>query len=590
MPLNILQRHKNVHSDSEPSATPKRSSALWPAVFLALGAALLLWIYEGHMVASLIRPDAMDYAQLGRNLLNGHGLTTYILRPLALTHGSNAMAQPDVTHGPLYPFLLALAFGLFGVKDPVVQAVSGLCFVLTVPMLVFLGQRLFSRSVGLLAALVFLFNPAMLQYAAEAGTVPLFVFLATCLFLALDRVASRAHTVGAEGAGRPAQAPLVLTGLLAGLLYLTEPLFFWLLPIVVAAVVCWHPRYRVRVAFSVLVPLSLLILPSMARFGMLTGNPLFGLRGAELWMNTTASPGFAGYRMAPEEFSRGSGHLLSVLLKSFLATNAGLGALQRLPALCILLFVVPGLFFRYGDRGVNKVRAVLLLCLLGVFAGSIGLTFDPTLLMVVFPILLLYALAYLTHLAQEARLNSLSLGLASTGIGAVLLFPLIASLVTTRRPIGTPEAEVARAMQKQSRPGEVSFSDQPWIAAWYADRPSIWIPVDDTNITAMRTRFKTVRWLFLTPEARSLSQEWNIAFNGFMQWDRQYRHAMATGAPPPPELVITKGAVPISEALDGFVVRPLIESDTPSAVVAEAPASGALVKREEGLTEQIVGK
>ena len=580
MPLNFLQRKNS--NDGSDNLTEKRSHAGIAVLLLILGAALLLWIYNGHMVSGLVRADAMDYAQLGRNLLNGHGLTTYILRPLALTHGSNAMAQPDVTHGPLYPLLIALAFGVLGVKDGTVQAVSGLFFILTVPMLIFLGQRLFNRTVGILGAVVFMFNPAMLEYAAEATTVPLFVFLATCLFFALDRVAAKAHTAAVEATIRSSPAPLIWTGILSGLLYLTDPLFFWLLPIIVMAVIVWHPHARGRVAFWMLVPLCILILPSMARFAMLTGNPVFGLRGAEFWMGTTALPGFAGYRMAPEDLLSGAAQFKSVLLKMFLAVNTGVSALQRLPANLILLFVLPGLFFRYGDPGVNKVRAVVLACLLGVFVGSTVFMLDPTLLLVAFPGLLLFALAYLTHIAQQAKLKGPFLTLVTAGFAAVLLFPLLTSLVTTRMQVTVLEAEVAHALQKQSRPDEVSFSDQPWIAAWFADRPSIWIPVEDGKLTAIRKQFVNARWLFLTPEVRSFSKEWDMAFSGFMQWDRQYQQATAHNAAPPPSLMIIKNPVPISEALDGFAAVPPTHGGMPSAVLAAVPESAAQSKSIRG--------
>ena len=554
------------------SGRAKQNQAWLPVVLLTLLAALVLWLYDGHMVSGLIRADAMDYAQLGRNLINGHGLTTYILRPLALTHGANAAAQPDMTHGPLYPFLIALAFGISGVKDSVVQAVSGLCLVLTVPLLILLGQRLFNRTVGLLGAAVLLFNPAMLQYASEGSSVPLIVFLATCLFLALDRVAVKSHAVSADPANKPPKAALIMTGLFAGLLYLTEPFLFWVLPIVVLSVVLWHPHRRGLAALWVLLPLSLVVLPAMARFGMLAGNPIFGLRGAEVWMTTRPYPGFSGYRMYPGDMDTGSGLFKYVLLKVLMAANTGLTALQHMPANCLLLFVVPGLFFRYGDRGVNKIRSVALACLLGVFVGNIFLTFDATLLTVAFPVLLLYAVAYLVHLVQEAKLNSLSVSLAAAGIGAVLLIPLIASLLTTRTPAVVPEAEVARALQKQSGADEVSFSDQPAISAWYANRPSIWIPVSAPQITSLRKQFPKARWLFLTSDAHNLSEEWGIAFNSLMDWNQHYQEAQQAMQATPTALRITGKKLPLTEALDGFETVPPVGTAMPAAILAVAPS------------------
>ena len=115
---------------------------------LLLGSILLDFLYCKHMLARLVNPDAMDFAQCARNLLQGHGFTTQILHPLALHAGSNALHQPNMTQGILYPFVLALGFGVFGVKDAVVTAVSGLFYVLTVPLVYMLGRRLFNATVG----------------------------------------------------------------------------------------------------------------------------------------------------------------------------------------------------------------------------------------------------------------------------------------------------------------------------------------------------------------------------------------------------------------------------------------------------------
>ena len=103
----------------------KRSWHNWAlGLLLTLGPILLLGLYNHRMVAGLISPEAMDHAQLGRNLLAGHGFTTHILRSLALTDSANPLAQPDLTHGPLYPFLLdgvvgdASAFHGAAARDP----------------------------------------------------------------------------------------------------------------------------------------------------------------------------------------------------------------------------------------------------------------------------------------------------------------------------------------------------------------------------------------------------------------------------------------------------------------------------------------
>ena len=55
------------------------------------GPLVLLFFYYRLMFGGLIHSEAMDFAQIGRNLASGRGFVTYVLRPLALTHGSDAI-------------------------------------------------------------------------------------------------------------------------------------------------------------------------------------------------------------------------------------------------------------------------------------------------------------------------------------------------------------------------------------------------------------------------------------------------------------------------------------------------------------------
>src|SRR5690242_19980825 len=83
------------------------------AIAMLAGPPLLFLFYAKVMFPGLTVPEALDFAQLGRNLSEGRGFVTFFVRPLAL-HGTNPMLQQDTIHGPLYPFLLALAFAIGG--------------------------------------------------------------------------------------------------------------------------------------------------------------------------------------------------------------------------------------------------------------------------------------------------------------------------------------------------------------------------------------------------------------------------------------------------------------------------------------------
>src|SRR5262249_41665743 len=156
----------------------------------------------------------IDFAQLGRNLSSGHGFSTYFLRPLALTHGNNPLRQPDLVHGPLYPLVLAIAFGILGATDNVVAHVSTFFYLLTIPAIYLLGRKLFNPTVGLAATLIFTFNSLMLEYAISGLHITLYLFLMTCLLLVMHDLAVRDPGQERERGARQPKGKLLLAGAL----------------------------------------------------------------------------------------------------------------------------------------------------------------------------------------------------------------------------------------------------------------------------------------------------------------------------------------------------------------------------------------
>jgi len=574
---STTQDMPNVENAQVKTVQAATAAKQWTTMLgLMLGSALLVFLYCRHMVNGLVSPDAMDFAQCARNLLQGHGFVTQILHPLALTHGSNSLHQPDTTHGILYPFVLALGFGMFGAKDAVVIAVSSLFYVLTGPLIFLLARRLFNVRAGWIAALIFLTNGSILEYAASGTHITLFLFLATCLFYTLHGMAGSPPAPGGqEEAPSLPKTSYLLAGILTGLLYLTDPLFLWIVPVMLAAAVRMSPGRPFNALVWFGLPLLALLVPAMVRFGQLTGNPLFGLRGSELWMGTEMLPGLMGYRISPEHFLADRGTGLSIVRKLLLAAVEGIALIPRMPGSWILLFVAPSLVYQYSNPSATRLRSILLWCLLTTLVGGLFFSPNPIRLMIVFPALLIFAVAFLQYTLEAARLKPEKIWAVCAGLGLVLLSPLAGDLIKTRYPATVEEAGVTRALTKQMPAGDVSFSDQPWLVAWYGERASIWIPVEDQSLTDLRQQFPKARWLFLTKQTPGLSPEWDETYRGLLQWNQAYRRAQKANTPLPQSVQISGSQIPLLKALDGFeTVPPLHGEGQPlTIVVAEAPAS-----------------
>jgi 4-amino-4-deoxy-L-arabinose transferase-like glycosyltransferase len=582
---------------AEPSEARFRA---WALGLLALvGPPLLFFAYYKLMFPGLTNPDAMDFAQLARNLASGQGFVTHILRPLALSpaYGANPLHQPDVTHGPLYPFLLAIAFGALGAKDSVAAMVSGGFYLLTIPVLYQLGKRAFNRNIGLVTTLIFIFNALMLEYAASGLHITLYIFLATSLFLTIFNVATWERS--GYSANRLPRLQLFLAGALTGLLYLTDPIFFWVIPAVVGSMiwVCRTRRLPSLLWFSA--PLAVLCLPWMVRNGIVTGNPLFGLHGEEILMNTKLYPGYLAYRMTPGDITPGMGLFQSVVRKILLSAGQVIQAFPQVTASWVLAFFLPSLFFRFRNPASNQVRTVVMYCFLGIFVGCLLFTLQMPLFVATIPTMLIFAVAYMIYLIQQAQMSRGSLVWVGALVVVAVVYPLATQIFLQDKTPRLKEAGPARLLAQFVQKDEIVLSDEPWIAAWYADRPSLWIPTKTERVEDFKKRFAgKMRGLLLTERSQGLSQEWQAVYTVFRQanqayaaWDQTQKAQQAANPPGtkekpatnPPVAMINKERLPeawgasfkqLFSDLDGFISLPT-DPSTMATVVAAAPSGQA---------------
>lgn len=583
-PLSRFSRDRKRAGTGEQGGENRLRAIVLTLAALSVGP-LLLFLFYRHGFAGLVNPDAMDYAQLGRNLGAGRGFSTSILRPLALTHGADPLHQPDVTHGPLYPFVLALAFGALGAKESVAAGVSGLFYLLTLPLIYLLGARVFSRTVGVIAALGFAVNTLTLQMAISGTPMTLYMFVMTALLLVLYGLASR---VAQKPEERSPRGLLVGAGLLSGALYLADPVFVFALPalIGIVPVVCRRDRFAATAVFCA--ALSAVALPWMVRNAVLTGNPVFGLKGLEVWMGTSQYPGYSAYRLTPDQIVPGTGLFHAVVRKAldnFLVALPGLVGGIAGP---LLVFLVPSLLFRFANPAVNHLRAVMLFAVLGLFVGQLLFGVNLTMFAVLVPAFLLFSVAFLLHLGKQARMERGALLGASALAVVVVLCPIARELMRPVDKARLPHAATAASLARLSKAGDVCLSDQPWLVAWHADRPALWIPSMDAQTQEMRRRFKA-HWMLLTSDAGALSPGWGQTYQVFAQWDMAYRQSQQGLSAPPPAFEIPaagKDAPALVRALQGFgPVPPDGGADgsitPPPAVLAAAVSQIAAARQAE---------
>ncbi|MBB6053005.1 ArnT family glycosyltransferase [Armatimonas rosea] len=521
------------------------------------------------MFPGLVNSDALDYAQIARNLSKGRGFTTYFLRPLALTHGDNVFRQPDLTHGPLFPVVLAVAFVARGATDAIVAYISGVFYLLTVPVVYWLGRRIFSSVVGFIGALIFMANPLILQYSVSGLPITLQIFVVTCLLLVVYSLASKSQ---GENSSPLPRGELVLCAGLVGGLYLIDPVFLYVVPVITIAVMSltrgrWGkslPLYGVT--------LLIVIVPWMIRNGQLTGNPFFGLRSMEVWMGTKDYyPGALAYRTMPQDLIPGVGLYKAVVRKIFLGAGEVVQGFPQVSASWMLAFLLPSLLFRFRDGATNVVRRVMMYCFLGILVGMLPFGVELPLFAPLIPTMLLFAIAYLLQLIEQSRVPRSTITLVTVLLTGAVILPLLRDVFLLDKPKLAGAVNFSRFLQQNADKEDVVLTDQPWLVSWYADRPAIWAPAVDGNIKLFRKRFSGLRWLLVTDEVRSFSPEWSQVYTVFFQWNTIYGQAKNAGRPLPAPLVVQGAPFILVDALNGFTVLAPVAGSPPEVILAVLP-------------------
>src|SRR5205823_253318 len=156
-----------------------------------------------------------------------------------------------------------------------------------------------------------------------------------------------------------------------------------------------------------------------------TGNPIFGRRGMELWMYTPALPGFSAYRMLPGDVA-GHGHgVFGIVTKMATQWSQILETFPRLTGIFLLAFFVPALFFRFVDPAANAIRRFAVAGLAALVFGGVLFRADMPLYMAMVPLMLVFAVACLLLLLQQAQASRSTAGMAATVLGLSVLTPLI---------------------------------------------------------------------------------------------------------------------------------------------------------------------
>jgi 4-amino-4-deoxy-L-arabinose transferase-like glycosyltransferase len=182
-------------------------------VIIALALLVRMWAFT--FLPRHEGPDASDYKLIAR------GVAASVKgEPI---EDKEEFLKVAGRRGWLYPLCLAVLFSVFGARHVAVAGFHIVLDCLTCLLVYFIGRRIFSQRVGLLAALLSAVYPGFIYYSGLISQEPAMTFLLVLLAYAIVRIQTQ-----------PGRANLFLVGLLLGCISIYRPsyqfLFIMLIP------------------------------------------------------------------------------------------------------------------------------------------------------------------------------------------------------------------------------------------------------------------------------------------------------------------------------------------------------------------------
>jgi 4-amino-4-deoxy-L-arabinose transferase-like glycosyltransferase len=501
---------------------------------LAVMAVLLLVVgYNWRAFRNMATQEAMDMAQLGRNIAQGKGYTTLFVRPFSIylvkqrnrERGTAPAAgkladpgelrgmHPDLANPPVYPVVLAalmkvLPFdytasstvrfwssgGRFWWFEPdfLIAVFNQLLLLASVALVFFLARRLFDSGVAWLSAGLVLGMELLWRFSVSGLSTMLLlvIFLGLTWCVVLLEEETRVPKWGPRGV-------LVLAGLtgaMVGLGGLTRYSFGWLIIPVLAYLVLFGGQRRVALVVTALAAFAALMAPWVARNYRVSGKS-FGTATYAAMETTFLFPENRLERslepdLRPPDTGHGKLYLAAYWLK--LENNLRQIVTEELPRLggsWVTAFFLVGLMIGFRKPAITRLRYFLMGCMaVLILAEALGRTQlseaspeinSENLLVLVAPLVLVFGVSLFFLLLDQIRLPFLELRPVVIGVFAlVVCLPMCFVFLPPKAiPVAYPPyyPPAIQTMAGWLKGNELAMSDIPWAVAWYGQRQCVWL-------------------------------------------------------------------------------------------------------------------
>jgi len=526
------------------------------AFVLGLAIVGLALVYNLRAYRNFATQEAMDSAQLARNIADGKGYTTLFIRPFSLylvqshNEAKHAAApattnvdfahikytlHPDLANPPVYPIVLAglmkvLRFhypvelmkpfwsnnGHFWRYQPDFQiAVFNEILLLAVVALTFsLARKLFDVNVAWLSALLTIGCELLWRFSVSG----LSTMLLMVIFLGLVWCVLRIEEMGREPQPRATGllGLALAAGVLTGVGALTRYAFGWTIIPVALFLFFFSGQRRVWHALAALGAFMIVLTPWVVRNCAVSGTP-FGTAGfafaeggnlfSRFQLERSVHPNLANifvFKLYVHKFSANVNDIL-------------VNALPKLGSSWASMLFLAGLLLGFRGIAVRRMRYFLLMCL-GMFivAQALGRTQlsdespevnSENLLVLLIPLVFCYGVSFFLIFLDQMKLAVPQLRYVVIAVFVALsclpmilistfLSPKVSPVVFP--PYYPPDIKQTAGWMKEN---ELMMSDVPWAVAWYGQRQCVWLtPNAQNDFFAINDNLKPVQALYLTPQ------------------------------------------------------------------------------------------
>lgn len=519
---------------------------------------LVVW-FNARSYHNMKSPEAMDAAQVARNIAEGKGYTTLFIRPFSMhllqerakdklgpaatdPRADSAKLRemhPDLANAPVYPLVLAGLMKILpfhyeiNLKHPfwsippvrsgnprqfwryepdfLISLFNQFLFFVTVALTFFLTRRLFDRTMAWTSAVLLLGCEQLWRFSTSGLSTMLLLLIFTGLIWCLVLMESAVR----EAKGGEARLLLlaVAAGALLGLGTLTRYSFGWLVFPLLTFIILFGGARRIVLCLAVAGVFLAALAPWVYRNWNLSGT-LFGTAGYATVEGTGSFPANRLGRSLNPDFTQ-----VSVRAFNYKLLNNSRQMLQyELPKLggsWATPFFLVGLLLGFHNLAIRRLRYLLMGALVTLFIvqalGRTHLSEDAgdihseNLLVLLVPMVIVYGVSLFFLLLDQMNLLFHKLRYAIIGVfGFVLCLPMIFTFLPPKpTPLVYPPyyPPVIQTTAGWMNENELMMSDVPWAVAWYGQRQCAWLTLDaDKEFFAVNDASKPVRALYLTPQ------------------------------------------------------------------------------------------